>query len=183
MKYVEPIRDLNIVNAVTSDLKEYDIRYYVLWCIGISSGLRVSDILTLRVCDVREKDEIRLYEQKTGKLRTFRISTSLKRVLRAYCRTKKGHEYLVPNLRTGQPITRVQVWRVINKIAKRYGLKRIGTHTMRKTFGYHFYTKHGDVSMLMEIFNHSHESITLRYLGINKKIIEFMKLIQTFMLY
>ena len=119
-----------------------------------------------------EKDEIRLYEQKTGKYRTFRISTSLKRVLRAYCRNKKGHEYLVPNPRTGQPISRVQAWRVINKFARRYGLKHIGTHTMRKTFGYHFYTKHGDVSMLMEIFNHSHESITLRYLGINKKIID-----------
>ncbi len=172
MNYVEPIREPNIVDAITSDLKDYDVKYYILWCVGISSGLRVSDILTLRVTDVRDKDEIRLYEQKTGKFKTFRISNSLKRVLRAYCRGKKGHEYLVPNPRTGQPITRVQAWRVINRFGSKYGLKHIGTHTMRKTFGYHFYMKYGDVSMLMEIFNHSHESITLRYLGINKKIID-----------
>ncbi len=173
MNYVEPIRDLNIVNAIVSDLKDKpDKKYYILFCIGIYSGLRVSDILPLRVTDVRDKDEIRLYEKKTGKLRTYPIPAPLKRVLRAYCRGKKGHEYLIPNPRDGSHIKRGWAWAVIKNACERYHLHRVGTHTMRKTFGYHFYMKYGDVSMLMEIFNHSHESITLRYLGINKKIVD-----------
>lgn len=44
----------------------------------------------------------------------------------------------------------------------------IGTHTMRKTFGYHFYQQTKDVAMLQEIFNHSGPDITLRYIGVNQ---------------
>ncbi|MFP3813497.1 tyrosine-type recombinase/integrase, partial [Bacillus sp. SIMBA_005] len=44
----------------------------------------------------------------------------------------------------------------------------IGTHTLRKTFGYHFYKQTKDVAMLQEIFNHSDQRTTLRYIGINQ---------------
>ena len=36
------------------------------------------------------------------------------------------------------------------------GRRDIGTHTMRKTFGYTYYQSTKDVATLMEIFNHSH---------------------------
>ncbi|RAP14991.1 hypothetical protein HS9_00315 [Bacillus velezensis] len=44
----------------------------------------------------------------------------------------------------------------------------IGTHMLRKTFGYHFYKQTKDVAMLQEIFNHSDQRTTLRYIGINQ---------------
>ncbi|MCJ2173246.1 hypothetical protein C7M22_00288 [Bacillus velezensis] len=47
-------------------------------------------------------------------------------------------------------------------------LDNIGTHTLRKTFGYHFYRQTKDVAMLQEIFNHSDQRTTLRYIGINR---------------
>jgi integrase len=47
-------------------------------------------------------------------------------------------------------------------------LDEIGTHTLRKTFGYHFYQQTKDVAMLQEIFNHSSPAITLKYIGVNQ---------------
>jgi len=49
------------------------------------------------------------------------------------------------------------------------GVESIGTHTMRKTFGYWFYKQTKDVAMLQEILNHSTPQITLTYIGINKE--------------
>lgn len=44
----------------------------------------------------------------------------------------------------------------------------IGTHTMRKTFGYHYYKRIKDIATLQQIFNHSVPSITKRYIGITQ---------------
>ena len=59
----------------------------------------------------------------------------------------------------------------MNDVAKAIGIKdAIGTHTLRKTFGYHHYQQFKDVAVLQEIFNHSAPSITLKYIGINDDV-------------
>ncbi|HDH4350545.1 TPA: site-specific integrase, partial [Staphylococcus aureus] len=55
--------------------------------------------------------------------------------------------------------------------AKSIGLSEIGTHSMRKTFGYHYYKKTKDVALLMDLFNHSSQVVTLRYVGISQEVI------------
>lgn len=64
-------------------------------------------------------------------------------------------------------ISRVQVYRILNHSARSIDLSEIGTHSMRKTFGYHY----KDVALLMNVFNHSSQSVTLRYIGINQDTI------------
>lgn len=55
----------------------------------------------------------------------------------------------------------------MSKAAEHFGIEeRIGTHTLRKTFGYHYYLKTHDVGTLMKLFNHSSETVTLCYIGI-----------------
>lgn len=68
-------------------------------------------------------------------------------------------------------IQRVQAYRILNKSAEAIGLKNIGTHSLRKTFGYHYYQRTHDISLLMELFNHSSRSVTLRYIGIHQDVI------------
>jgi len=47
------------------------------------------------------------------------------------------------------------------------GIKeRIGTHTLRKTFGYFAFTKGVDITRIQQLFNHSAPSVTLAYIGI-----------------
>ena len=45
----------------------------------------------------------------------------------------------------------------------------IGTHTLRKTFGYHAYQNGSSLELLMDIFNHSSKAQTLRYIGITEE--------------
>lgn len=111
-------------------------------------------------------------EKKTGKKKRFPINSELRVLINDYIKNKGDNEYLFPSRKTKLNIDRVQAYRIINLAAAEVGLCEIGTHTMRKTFGYHFYQKTKDVALLQEIFNHSSPSITMRYIGINQDIID-----------
>lgn len=66
-----------------------------------------------------------------------------------------------------------RAYKILNKAARAVGItRRIGTHTLRKTFGYHCYQKYDDVVLLQKIFNHSSPQITLRYIGIKQEDID-----------
>lgn len=172
MNYVEPIRDPEIVHDLGEYLKEIDMKFYIMYQIGIYSGLRVSDILKLKVKDVKGKKEIKLRETKTGKEKIFPLNTRLQKEINSYCQNKRAYEYIVPNKRNpNKPVSREYAYRMIHEAGKYFGMENIGTHTMRKTFGYHFYMKTKDVVLLMKIFNHTHESRTLRYIGIEQAAI------------
>jgi len=68
------------------------------------------------------------------------------------------------------PLQRDQAYKIINNAAREIGIKeKIGTHTMRKTFGYHAYKNGVSIELLMDIFNHSTPAMTLRYIGITEQ--------------
>ncbi len=72
----------------------------------------------------------------------------------------------------GKRLERVSAYRILNAACKKANLEEnIGTHTLRKTFGYHFYRKYKDVVMLQKIFNHSSPEITLLYIGLEQEVI------------
>jgi integrase len=168
MNYVQPIRDPEIITAIKTYLKNESERNYMLFVTGINSGLRISDILTLKVRDAK-KTHISLRETKTGKQKRIQITPALKRELKRYIEGKEDHEYLFKS-REGKnkPIGRSMAYKILRDAAEAFGLDEIGTHTLRKTFGYHFYYQTKDVAMLQEIFNHSSPQITLRYIGVNQ---------------
>ena len=67
LNYVQPIRDKKKIQTMKTVLKAKDEKYYIMFLIGINVGLRVSDILTLKVSDVRDRTHINIVEKKTGK--------------------------------------------------------------------------------------------------------------------
>ncbi|EMF0195722.1 tyrosine-type recombinase/integrase, partial [Enterococcus hirae] len=68
----------------------------------------------------------------------------------------------------GGHITRDRVYQIYTDVAKKLERTDIGTHTLRKTFGYHYYKRTKDIATLMFIFNHSSQAITKRYIGITE---------------
>ena len=68
MEFVEPIRGKRKIELVKVILKKNDFRDYMLFLMGINSGLRISDILKLKVSDVRGKRYIEVKEQKTDNI-------------------------------------------------------------------------------------------------------------------
>ena len=170
MKKVEPIRDPKKIKEMKAVLKRHNFRNYLLFEFGINSGLRISDLLKLQVKDVKGKYKINLTEKKTNKHKEFAINPRLEKMISEYITGLDPEEYLFQSRKgENKPISRVQAYRVLKKAAKEVGLEKIGTHTLRKTFGYHHYKKYKDVALLQNIFNHSSPSITLDYIGINQE--------------
>lgn len=153
-------------------LRGYSERDWFLLVMGINVGLRIGDLLQLRVRDVRNKSHIINIERKTKKRRRFPVNAELREIINNYTKGMADNDPLFKSYRTKQNIGRVQAYRILNRAAAEVGLVEIGTHTLRKTFGYHFYKKYKDVALLQQIFNHSAPSITLRYIGINQDIID-----------
>lgn len=176
MEVVQPIRDINKIKQIESNLKKENIRDYILFELGIYSGLRISDILKLKVKDVKGQTHFTLREQKTGKSKKMKIHQSLKVELNKYIKGKSDDEYLFRSQKgDNNPIQRMQAWRIINSAANRVGIVgEIGTHTLRKTFGYHFYNQTKDIVMLQNIFNHVNPNVTLAYIGMKQDDMDTM---------
>lgn len=169
MNYVEPIRDKNKVKEMLERAERRGTKYRVMLEIGLYCGLRISDILKLTVDDVRGRKSINMREKKTKKQRIFDINPVLAKRFKEWTDGKMGSEYLIPAAGgINRPISRQWAWQVIKELSKDCGLENIGTHTLRKTFGYHHYMQHKDVALLQKIFNHSTPEHTLRYIGIEQ---------------
>jgi len=172
MEYVQPIRDLSKIAEIKAVLRSRSDRDHMLFMAGINSGLRISDLLLLKVGDVRNQTHISLREKKTDKVRKIRINEALKAEFDVYTSGMNNEDWLFPSRTGSRPITRVQAYRILNDVADYVGLSEIGTHTLRKTFGYHLYKQYKDVAQLQKIFGHSAPSITLRYIGIDQDEID-----------
>lgn len=169
LNFVEPIRDPKTVKDIADYLGEKDEKYKVMFYIGVYSGLRISDILELRIRDVKGRSSVKIREQKTGKEKSFPINPVLSKILKPYCENKGMWDFVVPsNQRRKGHVGRKRAWAVMHEAGLKFGIESIGTHTLRKTFGYHFYIQTKDIVLLQKILNHSDPSITLRYIGIEQ---------------
>lgn len=178
MNSVEPIRDREKLEEMKEELKKNGTRDYLMFLTGINSGMRVSDIVKLNVNDVRNsngtmKEHITIIEKKTKKLKKFPLCNNLLVEMEKYARNMEQGEYLFKSRKgKNKPITTTQAYRIIVNAGEKVGIKNIGTHTMRKSFGYHHYQQFKDVALLQNIFNHYSPSTTLRYIGINQDNID-----------
>ncbi|MEG6584191.1 site-specific integrase [Dendrosporobacter sp. 1207_IL3150] len=180
MEYVQPIRDKKQLDNMKRYLKEQNLRDWLLFILGISSGLRISDLLKLTIEDVKGKDRITIREEKTGKSKDFPLSDNCKKAICEYLKATGLTEGVLFPSRKGRgskgtgAISRQQAYDIINKSAKEVGIitdknnVSIGTHTLRKTFGYWAYKAGYSIEVIQKILNHSAPSITLRYIGITQ---------------
>lgn len=179
MNYVEPIRDSDTLANMCLYLKEDNNRNYIMFILGIYTGLRISDILKLRVKDVIDtnnkthkrtiKKQITLREQKTSKQKIIKINPILREALEEYVQDKEIYEYIIKS-RQGfnKSITRKRAYEILKELGDMFNVDSLGCHSMRKTFGYHYYKQTKDIALLQKIFNHSSPAITLAYIGIDQ---------------
>ena len=180
MEFVQPIRDKKVIEEFKTLLNRgvFGKRNRFLFVMGINTALRISDLLRLKVHDVKDKKYLKVSESKTGKTKNQLINSALKAEIDEYTEGMDEDAWLFPSRKGDKPLTRVQAYRIINDVAELMGIEEIGTHTLRKTFAYHFYQKTQDIYTLMELLNHSAPSVTRRYIGLaqddmDKKIENF----------
>ena len=186
MKEVQPIRDTKKIDVMKSIMKgESNYRDLLLFVLGINTGLRISDILALKWGNflngggrlLKAGDQLNVVEIKTKKVKSFVINRSVAEALKLYhdsLANVNPDDPVFSSRKTDdgtlQPITRIAAWQMLNRYANMVGLNDgIGTHTLRKTFGYHLYKKGVALEYIQKMLNHSSPAVTLRYIGITQK--------------
>lgn len=141
-------------------------RNWMICLLGFNTAFRAEDLIQLKVRDV-QKGCISIKESKTGKLQHFTFNAKLEKDVTEYIERNKltQNEYLFyGQMDKSLPITRIQAYRILQKVAKETHLKsQFSMHTMRKTFGYLYMKKNGNLLTLQKMYNHESPEVTMIY--------------------
>ncbi len=181
MNFVQPIRDPKKIAQIKNTLRgEKRYRDLLLFTVGINSALRISDLLELRVHHFideagNNRQRFVIEEQKRGKRNEITINNSIHDALAEYRPAYPDIEadpnhFVFFNTRKNdytRSVTRQTVRTHISNLCHAVGLRgNFGTHTMRKTWGYHAYKQGVPLVTIMKKLNHSRPDVTMRYIGI-----------------
>ncbi len=166
MNWVAPIKDDETIEKFKKLLKDVDNKYYIMFEIGVGTGIQLQDILNLKNKDVLGKNNITVIIGTKNIERSFKINSQLKKIIKEYTKGKDPEAYLITgHANSKEPLSREQAYRTFKNVGKQMGLSSIGAQTMRKTFAWKYYKETGDIYYLQNLFNHSSPSITYRYIG------------------
>lgn len=182
---VQPIKNKDTLAQVKETLRHHfqaGQRNYTIFQVGKATLLRVSDVLALKYLDVFEpngdvKTRTVIFDKKTGKQNTIYLKP-VKNDLEEYAKWLEAKniksQWLFPSLADySKPLTRKQYYKIMAKTGDLLGINYLGTHTMRKTGAYFVYQQtHFDIGFVMQLLNHSSQSSTLHYLGIDQTMRE-----------
>ena len=171
---VEPIKDLKDVRLIKKLLADRP-RDLAIFVLGVNTNLRASDLLGLRVHQVRDLapgSTIEIREKKTGKKRKVTLNNAATTALRGLLAVHTGNEKLFVGQRG--PLTVSTVNNMVKAWCREINMAgNFGSHTLRKTWGYHQRSTFGvDLPRLMVCFNHSTQKQTLDYLCIQPEEIK-----------
>lgn len=175
-RVVYPIRDKKQIDTLKKYLHD-NTRNHLLFVLGINTGIRMNDLLELRVGQVSNKEQgfkVLFKEGKTKKTNFFIINKEIHKSLVRHLDGKKLNpdDYLFLS-RKGGRLRLDSVHKMIEGWCRDVGIvENVGSRTLRKTFGYHLYQSGVSVDVIQKRFNHSSSNITLRYIGIDEQKIE-----------
>lgn len=181
MNFVEPIRDRKKIAQIKNLLRgQWRFRDLLLFIVGINTALRISDLWTLRIRhflenQIHPKRRFWIHEYKRNKWHEVVINHNIRDALEEYLADFPGiaenfANFIFFNTKMNdysKPIKRGQAWNFIVSICHDVGLSgNYGTHSLRKTWGYHARMQGVDLALIMHKLNHESIAYTKRYLGI-----------------
>ena len=166
MNWVSPIKDDETLEKFKKALREVYDKYYILFEIGVGTGMQLQEILKFKNKDIRDKDSIEASIGTKNIVRTFNIPADLKKIIHDFTEGKDPENYLIQgHASSSAPLSREQAYRVFKSVGRNMGLNSIGAQTMRKTFAWRYYKATNDIYYLQNLLNHASPSITYRYIG------------------
>ncbi|CAM3766430.1 tyrosine-type recombinase/integrase [Mesobacillus thioparans] len=174
MQAVSPITSKNRIDQMKRYLEAHSSRDYCLFLLGINTGIKLQELLSLRVDDVcNEKREVAAFLSIPHYSNPpIYINASIRKVLKRYLNENSlnSADYLFRSRKTSEPITRQQAYRIINAAAKEAGvMEPVGMTTLRKTFGYHAYSQGVAISLIQKRLQHSSPSETMHFIGLDQQ--------------
>ncbi|MCE9679193.1 site-specific integrase [Shewanella sp. AS1] len=178
MKEVEAVKNRDTIKLISYLLqRHFGQQMADVWNIGLNLALRISDLLAIKFSDI-QGDRLTIIEQKTGKPARIKLNDKTQALIEAIQKRHPNHIYLFQSHRSRQmqyaapkPLSRRAVARAFAFVGEDIKLA-LGTHSMRKTRGYHLYQSCKDIGRVMRMLRHGSEAVTLRYIGITQQQID-----------
>jgi integrase len=178
----DPIKQKSKIRDIQDYLQEKSERDYILFALGVGTGYRAGDLVSLQIRDVKEALDDGYFEILEGKKKNSKnirkenmtprrayIMEKLDKALREYIKDKKDYEYMFPS-RKGEHIGVQRVTVILSEAAKQFGLKKITAHSMRKTYAYTIWVaKNYNTTLVRDMLGHRSDQETRRYLGLDEE--------------
>jgi integrase len=169
----------DFISLITRLEKDENYKFCLLISIGVFTGLRISDLLTLTYSDLLKNETFTLREKKTQKQRSIKVNKDLKEIVSRIVSKAKItdlNQLIFLNKYGSKSIDKSYVNVKLKELIKKYRIKldgNVSTHTFRKTLGRRVMEVNNysneSLVLLMDLFGHSSMSITKRYLGIREQ--------------
>ncbi|MGL5470642.1 MAG: tyrosine-type recombinase/integrase, partial [Shewanella sp.] len=151
------MRDQDTVKLISYLLeRQFSQQLADVWNIGLNLALRISDLLSIKFSDI-QGDRLIIKESKTGKIANIKLNPKTLALIEAIHQRHPEHIYLFQSHRSSQakdrqapakPLTRRAVAKAFAFVGEDIKLA-LGTHSMRKTRGYHLYQACKDIGRVM----------------------------------
>ncbi len=169
----------DFISLITRLEKDKNYKFCLLISIGVFTGLRISDLLTLKYSDLLNSETFYIKEKKTQKQRSIKVNKDLKEIVSRIVQKSKVNDLeqlIFINKYGTKSIDKSYVNVKLKEIIKIYRIRlegNVSTHTFRKTLGRRVMEVNNysneSLILLMDLFGHSSMSITKRYLGIREQ--------------
>ncbi len=179
-----PIKQPGKVLDIQDYLRKQNERDYVLFVLGVATGYRAGDLVSLQVRDVKaalRAGYFRIMEGKKANSKNIRkcnmkpreviIVSKLERILKNYIKDKEDFEYMFPSRKGSYDHIGVpRVSNILKKAGEAFGLDNITAHSMRKTYAYCIFVESDyNIIVVKEMLGHSSIEETKRYLGLDRE--------------
>jgi site-specific recombinase XerD len=149
------------------------VKYKAALSIAYGTGLRASEVISLKVGDIDStRMVIRVDQGKGHKDRYVMLSQQLLDLLRQWWRIARPRYWLFPGQVPGEPLTTRQLNRAVHAAAQRAGIdKRVGVHTLRHSFATHLLERKTDIRVIQVLLGHKKLDTTALYTRVAIKAI------------
>jgi site-specific recombinase XerD len=150
------------------------LKYKAALSVAYGAGLRASEVISLKVCDIDSKRMVMRVEQGKGhKDRYVMLAPYLLELLRAWWRAARPPGWLFPGRDPAQPMTTRQLRRACHAAAQMADInKRVSLHTLRHSFATHLLEQNTDVRVIQVLLGHARSDTTSLYTHVATKTIQ-----------
>jgi len=156
-----PIEYMGKIVDILDYLKKTNTRDYLLFSMSFEVGMKLDDVLCLKVSDVRNKKSMNVSGIN------IKMRKEVIQDIKEYCKDKQKNEFMFQsNDGFNQKLGRKRAVEILSEVAGMFGIDEFGVDTLRKSFGYFFYLRSRDMDLLKQIYGHSKKYDTLKYIGL-----------------
>lgn len=162
---------LKLIDKMTKNsIPLLKLRNKCILYIFLFGGLRVSELIDLKVNDLDFKNKTLFVRGKGGKIREVPLFDEIIKELKEYTKTKAKNEYLFTKKKTKEPLTSRSVHDLIKRHVERSNIKKnIGCHSLRRTAASNLLASGVNLRHIQIYLGHSDISTTMRYLNPDKE--------------